>query len=135
MPKKQWVYVGAKAGNKPSPTEKEAITVACEKLISGFLIPKFLPEIRPTQFNYGVAIFGKWHGNMYRFITRYRSDHPNSIALEFDAPFTRLEYVNKDCFDLSYMRHTGQWYRLFERLSLTDALETIEKMEHFHPSL
>ena len=141
MSEKRWTYTGAKArkakarNNKSiPPSEKEVITAACENLIASFFIPKFLPEIRPTEFNYGIAIYGKWHGNSYRFITRYRSDSPNSITPEFDAPFTRLEYVSKDCFGLSYMRHTGQWHRLFERLSLAEALESIETMIHFHPS-
>ena len=59
--------------------EKRVITAECEKLIASVLIPRFLPEIRPTEFNYPIAIYGKWHGNKYRFITRFRSDHPNSI--------------------------------------------------------
>lgn len=134
MAKGGWVYVGAKNGNKPSPNEKAKITAACENLINTFFIPRFLPEIRPTQYNYPVAIFGKWHRNAYRFITKYRSDHPDTTEPEFDAPFTRLEFVNIDCFDLSYMRHTGEWVHMFQRLSLTEAFDTIKEMEHFHPS-
>jgi len=74
----RWVYVGGRAGNKPPPAEKVAITAACEKFITEVLRPRFLPEIRPTEFNYAVAIYGKWRGNKYRFITRYRSDDPRS---------------------------------------------------------
>lgn len=140
MSKKRWAYTGAKArkakartSNGIPPSEKQAITTACESLINNFFIPKFLPEIRPTEYNYGIAIYGKWHGNSYRFITRYHSDSSNSITPEFDAPFTRLEYVSKDCFDLSYMRHTGQWHRLFEHQSLAEALGSIEAMIYFHP--
>ena len=135
MAEKRWVYIGAKGGKKPTPSEKDTITAACDDLIDNFFIPKFLPEIRPdTRYNYLVAIFGKWHGNTYRFITKYKSDGPNSIKPEFDAPFTRLEYTGKDSFDLSYMRHTGQWVRLFERLSLAEAVKTIKEMIHFHPT-
>jgi hypothetical protein len=47
---------------------------------SGFIAevvrPRFVPEMRPTAFNFLVAIVGKWRGNKYRFITRYRSDDP-----------------------------------------------------------
>src|SRR5262249_32303350 len=43
-------------------------------------------------------------------ITRYRSDQPDSFTCEFEAPFARLEYVSRDRFDLSYHRHTGEWY-------------------------
>src|SRR5665811_2172119 len=77
MTRGQWVYVGARGGGgKLSVAEKLVITAECEKLIASVLIPQFLPEIRPTEFNYPIAIYGKWHGNKYRFITRFRSDHP-----------------------------------------------------------
>lgn len=128
-----WVYVGGHTGNKPSPTEKAAITMACEKFIAKGLTPRFLPEIRATEFNYPVVIYGKWHGNKYRFLTRYRSDDPGSYAPEFDAPFARLDYVSRDCFDLSWHRHTGEWFCVFERLSLAEALHLIESEPYFVP--
>jgi hypothetical protein len=110
-----------------------AIIAACEKFIAEVLRPRFLPEIRPTAFNYPVAIDGKWHGNKYRFITRYRSDDPRSYEPEFEAPFARLEYVSRDCFDLSWHRHTGEWFCLFQRQSLAEALHLIESEPHFEP--
>jgi hypothetical protein len=73
-----------------------AITAACQRLIAAVLLPKYLPQITPTEFNYPVAIYGKWHGNKYRFITRYRSDQPVSFTPEFEAPFARLEYLSPD---------------------------------------
>ena len=134
MARRAWVYVGGRAGNKPSPAEKAAITAACERLIAEVLRPRFLPQIRPSaMFNYPVAIDGKWHGNRYRFFTRYRCDDPNSLATEFDAPFARLDYVSRDCFDLLWHRHTGEWLRMFERLSLTEALHQIASEPFFQP--
>ena len=56
-----------------SAAEKSAVTSACQNLIDGFLKPRFLPTIRPTQFNYPIDILGKWHGTKYRFMQRYRS--------------------------------------------------------------
>jgi hypothetical protein len=129
-----WTYVGSRVGNKPSPVEKAAITAACERLIAEVLQPRFLPEVRPSaMFNYPVAIQGKWHGNKYRFFTRYRSDDPASLAAEFDAPFARLDYVSRDCFDLLWHRHTGEWHRVAERLSLTEALHRIASEPYFQP--
>jgi hypothetical protein len=134
MTRGQWVYAGARGGGgKLSVAEKLAITAECEKLIASVLIPRFLPKIRPTEFNYPIAIYGKWHGNKYRFITRFRSDHPNSIRPEFEAPVARLEYVGRDRFDVSYYRHTGEWFRLLEALSLTEALDMLQRDGHFHP--
>jgi hypothetical protein len=133
MPKGQWMYVGARAGNKPKPDEKAAISAACERLIDEVLLPRYLPQIEPTEFNYPIAIYGKWHGNYYRFITRYRSDRAESVVPEFEAPFARLEFVSRDCFDLSYHRHTGEWIRLFQQLTLAEALAEIAAGNFFHP--
>ena len=129
-----WTYVGGRAGNKPPPAEQAAITAACETLVAEALRPRFLPEIRRSAaFNYPVVIGGKWHGNKYRFFTRYRSDDPASLAAEFDAPFARLDYVSRDCFDLLWHRHTGEWFRVFERLSLMEALHRIASEPYFQP--
>jgi len=109
MVRRAWVYVGGRAGNKPSPAEKAATIAACERLITEELRPRFLPKIRPSsRFNYPIAINGKWHGKKYRFYTRYRSDDPDSLEPEFDAPFARLDYVSRDCFDVMWHRHTGE---------------------------
>jgi hypothetical protein len=107
--------------------------VACEKFIGEVLMPRFLPEIRPTEFNYPVALYGKWHGNKYRFLTRYRSDDRRSVAPEFDAPFVRLDYVSRDLFDLCWHRRTGEWIGISERLSLAQALHLIETEPYFMP--
>lgn len=134
MAKRVWMYVGNRAGNKPSPAEKAAITAACERLIAEQLRTRFLPEIRPsTTFNYPVAIEGKWLGNKYRFFTRYRSDDPTSLKTEFDAPFARLDYASRDCFYLMWHRHTGEWHCVGERLSLADALDRIASEPYFQP--
>src|SRR3954454_334548 len=45
-----------------SEAEKVAVTAACQRLIDEVLKPRFLPVIRPTQFNYPVDIHGKWRG-------------------------------------------------------------------------
>src|SRR6266851_2625133 len=48
--------------------EKAAIAAICERFIAETLKPRFLPEIRPTQFNYPVDIFGQWRGSKYSFV-------------------------------------------------------------------
>jgi hypothetical protein len=135
MAKRAWVYVGRRAASKPPPPgEKATITAACETFIAAVLKPRFLPEIRPSDHvSYPVAICGKWHGNKYRFITRYRSDRPDSVQGEFEAPFARLDYVSRDCLDLYWHRHTGQWLCMFERQSLQEAFESMLSLPHFAP--
>ena len=133
MGRKQWVYAGARAGNKPTAGEKLAITAACERLIADVLKPRYLPEIKPTKFNYPIAIYGKWHGNKYRFITRYRSDGEDAIEPEFEAPFARIDVVARDRFDLFYHRHTGEWFCLYQAVTLDEALRLIGEGAHFQP--
>jgi hypothetical protein len=45
----------------------------------------------------------------------------------------RLEYVSRDRFDLSYHRHTGEWYCLYQRITLNEALALIADGMHFQP--
>ena len=111
----------------------------CERFIAEVLKPKCLPAIVPTEFNYPVDIFGKWRGNKYSFITRYRSGHPDDAGEEFDQGFTRLDHL-EECltatqFDVMWHRHTGQWWRLHSSVTLEDALRLIETNGILHPPL
>ncbi len=116
-----------------SELEKAHVTAACQRFIDAVLKPRFLPAIRPTDFNYPVDIGGKWLGNRYRFIQRYRSGFPETLGEEFDAPFTRLDWVSRDRFDIQWHRHTGAWFRLYRGRSLAEALKIIETDGHLHP--
>ncbi len=68
-----------------SAAENSVVTSACQHLIDDFLKPRFLPAIRPTQFNFPVDILGKWHGTKYRFIQRYRSGFPENNGDAMDV--------------------------------------------------
>ena len=124
---------GRPASASPPPQVKAAITSACESLIEEVLKPRFLPEVRPRMLNYPIDICGKWHGNKYRFIQRYHSGLEHEETFEFDAPFTRLDYVGPDCFDLSYFRHTQRWFCLYRSLSFKEALDELIRDELLHP--
>jgi hypothetical protein len=120
-----------------STEEKAAIATACERFIGATLKPRFLPEVRPTPFNYPVDIFGKWRGSKYSFITRYRSGFPDNAGEEFDAAFTRLDHV-EEClaeirFDVMWHRHTGQWWCLHSSVTLEEALSLIETEPWLQP--
>ena len=58
-PKRQRVWMMAKT---LGPQEKAAIGATCDRFISAVSKPKFLPEIKPTEFNYPIDILGKWRG-------------------------------------------------------------------------
>ena len=125
MAQRQWVRV-----KELSKEEKAAIAATCERFIADVLKPRFLAEIRPTQFNYPVDVFGKWRGSKYSFIQRYRSGFSENLGEEFDAPFTRLDHleeiVQEIRFDVMWHRHTGQWWRLHQSVTLDEALLLIE---------
>jgi len=131
MQQRQWTPVRSRGAL--SQTEKAAVTAACQRLIEEVLKPRFLPVIRPTEFNYPVDICGKWHGTRYRFIQRYRSGFPENLGEEFDAPFARLDWISPGRFDLQWHRHTGEWFCLHRGLSLTEALNTIIADALLHP--
>lgn len=118
---------------RPSDAEKAVIIARCQGFITILLKPRFLPAIRPMPFNYPVDILGKWQGARYRFVQRYRSGFPENLGEEFDAPFTRLDWIGPDRFDLYWHRHTGAWFRLHQDLTLDAALKTIESDGHLHP--
>jgi hypothetical protein len=133
MTRGRGTYRGGRAGRTPPESEKRTISESCQAFIEQVLKPRFLPEIRPTEFNYPVDIYGKWHGGKYRFIQRFRSDLEDALEPEFDSPFARLEYVSRDRFDLSYFRHTGKWWTVYRGVSLAEALSLFETEGIFHP--
>ena len=113
--------------------EEKATTAArCECLIAEKLKPRFVPEIRPTEFNYPVDMFGQWRGNKYSFIVRFRSGWPDNAGEEFNAAYARLDHVEERLdetrFDVMWHRHTGQWWRLHAAVTFGDALRHIEQM-------
>jgi hypothetical protein len=117
--------------------ERAAIAATCERFIVEILKPRFLPDVRPTSFNYPVDIFGKWRGSKYSFVIRYRSGFPDNTGEEFNAPFTRLDHV-EDCltetrFDVLWRRHTGQWWRSQALVTLEEALRLIETEPFLQP--
>lgn len=57
---RQWVWVKLLGSD-----DKAVIAASCERFIADVLKPRFLPEIRPTDWNYPVDIFGKWRGSKY----------------------------------------------------------------------
>ena len=131
MRQRQWVRTGRSGGL--SEDEKVTIGAACQRLIDEVLKPRFLPAIRPTEFNYPIDIYGKWHGTRYRFIQRYRSGFPDNRNEEFESAFARLDWVGRDRFDVQWHRHTGAWHCLYRNLSLTEALSAIETDGILHP--
>ena len=117
----------------PDEVEKRAIVGACETFIRDVLKPRFLPEIRPTEWNYVIDIHGAWVAGRYRFVQRYRSGMEHNLGEEFDAPFARIDRMGVDNFDIYWMRHTQKWWRLYISKTLVEALRILETDGILHP--
>jgi hypothetical protein len=134
MAGKAWRWSSRRRAPVVPEHEKQMVIAACDRFIHEVLQPRFLPEIVPTELNYPVGIYGKWHGSRFRFVQRFRSGRADAAGSEFDAPFARIEWVAPGLFDLSYYRHTGEWQKIFERVSLNEALHLIETDTFLQPS-
>jgi hypothetical protein len=134
MARRQWIRA-----KMLGTEEKAAIGARCERFIAEVLKPRFLPEVRPTAFNYPVDIVGKWRASKYSFITRFRSGFRENRGEEFDAPFTRLDHayelVAEVRFDVMWCRHTGRWWRLYAAVELDEALRLIETDLNLQPPI
>jgi hypothetical protein len=123
-PKVQWIWA-----KTLTPEAKADIAAKCERFIEEVLKPKFLPEIKPTQWNYPVGISGKWRGSKYSFIVRWRSGFPQNAGEEFENGFVRLDHSPGGAefqFDVMWHRHTGQWWPVYHAVTLEEALHAIE---------
>jgi hypothetical protein len=115
--------------------------VACEAFLHDVLKPRFLPEIKPTAWNYVIDIHGAWAAGRYRFMQRYRSGMEHVHGEEFDAPFARIDRMARDAFDIYRMLHTETWWRLHSGVTLVEALHILEtdamrsgRCRHWHGS-
>lgn len=130
---KQWIRNDAPRPDTIDDLEKATIIAACETLVRDVLKPRFLPEIKPTEWNYVIDIRGAWMAGRYRFMQRYRSGMAHNSGEEFDAPFARIDRMERDRFDIYWMRHTGKWWRLHTDVTLAEALHILETDGILHP--
>jgi hypothetical protein len=117
----------------PENVKKEVETKAIE-LVDSFLKPKYIKST-PTDelFNDLVDIYAHWYRNYFYFYAKYRYHIPNAISQFLETKFARLEYAGNDRFNLSYMRHTGQWLEIYTGLSVDECLAAVKDDSHFLP--
>lgn len=113
---------------------KSEVEKSAQELIEKVLKPEHIkPPRKGFQFNYVVDIFTKWHQSYFYFCAKYCSPGPNAISPDFETKFARMEYVGGRRFNLSFMRHTGEWIELYPNLSLDECLATIQEGGFFTP--
>lgn len=116
------------------PTLKADVEQKAQVLVEKFLKPTYIQQ-PPTEqrFNYLIDIWTKWYRGYFYFCSTYASPGPNALSPSFEGRFARLEYVGNRHFNVSYMRHTGQWWEIFTNLTIDECIETIRNEPHFHP--
>jgi hypothetical protein len=132
---KRWVYSPPKPA-KPSVPEavKAEVEAKARELIDTVLKPQHVkPTPEDERFNYLIDIGGKWHRSYFYFFSTYACPGPNALSPTFESKFARLEYLGTGKFNLSFMRHTGQWVELFTGCSLDECLKTIQEDPWFQP--
>ncbi len=132
---KSWIYSPPKMAKPQVPdTVKTRVKIKASELIDSVLKPEHVkPPPEDNSFNYIVDIYAKWYRNYFYFCAKYRCPDPNCISEFFEERFARLEYVENDCFNLSYMRHTENWWEIYTGLSLDECLSAIKDEPHFMP--
>jgi hypothetical protein len=137
MPRKGWTWVySPKSLPKPKVPDdlKGEVLSQANDLIGESLKPNFIKKPpKNWRWNYIIDIHAKWHHSFFYFIATFGSPSPKAITPTFEAPFTRLEYVGKRRFNMAYMRHTGKWWEVYQRLSLGQCLKTIQEEIVFQP--
>jgi hypothetical protein len=133
--RKMWVFSPPKRSKPKVPDLIKAnVETKANELIETVLKPNHIkPSFRDERFNYIVDIYSKWYRNYYYFCAKYACPGPNAISPFFEARFARMEYVGNERFNLSYMRHTGQWWEIYTELSLVKCFDAIRDEPHFLP--
>jgi hypothetical protein len=127
--KKSWQFTAPKKSipSVPSST-KSFLKEKADKLIDYVLKPTYVKPI-PTigDYNYIADIHSKWYRNYFYFCATYNCPSPNAISPSFEAKFARMEYIADNKFNLAYMRHTEQWFEVFQDISMDECLKLIEE--------
>jgi hypothetical protein len=115
-------------------TLKEQATVQVGKLVETVLKPKFIqrPPKKP-RFNYIIDMAAKWHGSSLFIVSTYACPGPNAVSPTFEIKFARMEFLGNAKFSLAFRRHNDKWAVLYERLSLDECLDAIQKDFWFQP--
>jgi hypothetical protein len=132
---KGWFFPPQKPPKHKVPENvKIEVEMKAKELVDLFLKPKYIKSM-PTDelFKDLVDIYANWYRNYFYFYSKYRSLSPNAISPFLETKFARLEYAGNDLFNLSYMRHTGQWLEIYTGIYVDECLAAVKDDSHFLP--
>ena len=133
--RKTWLYSPQKPSALKVPASAKAdVQRKADQLIETILKPQHIkPPRKDNDFNYIVDIYAKWYRHYFYFCAKYCSPGPNAISPFFETKFARMEYIGTNQFNLSSMRHTGEWIAVYPNLSLDQCLTAIRDDPLFQP--
>ena len=133
--RKAWMFSPEKKPKSSLPgTVKDEVNTKAKELIETVLKPTHVePPPEGQQLNYITDITFKWLGSKCYFISTYACPGPNALAPTFESKFAKMEYVGNGKFDLSFMRHTGQWVPLYEGQTVDECMTAIQDDAWFVP--
>ncbi len=137
MPRKKKTWMPAAPGRtNPQVPDSVGLTLRekANEIIEKVIKPKYIkPPPTDNDFHYLVDIYSKWYRHYFYFCAKYNCPSPNAIVPSFETKFARLEYVGNERFNLSYMRHTDQWWELYQELTMLECIKSIAEEPHFIP--
>ena len=130
-----WVNSGSRTNVlKPSQNDKDFILNYFQPLIEEFKL-NCIKKNPNREFNYLVDIYSKWTSNYFYICEKYKSERANRLEDEFEVKLLRLKYLDKNLYELSYFRHTGQWQTILPvGLTCKECKEMILANPLFHPN-
>ena len=127
-----WVSSGKKSQvTLPSQIDKIEIQEYFQPFIENFKI-NCIKKNPNKEFNYLIDIYSKWNKNYFYICEKYKSERKNRLKDEFEVNLVRLKFLEKNLFELSYLRHTGQWQTI---LPIPLTLKECKKMTTSNPVL
>lgn len=126
--KKTWVYSSPRKPKPKVPDEiRQALQEKGDVIVEKIFKSEYLKPV-PEQLtiNHLIDFYTKWYQNYFYFCSKYKCP-PEAYSSSFESKFARIEYIGNNKFELSYMRHTGQWGHL-ETGTMDDCLKSISTM-------
>ena len=112
--------------SKVSADQKAAIKERADTEIVPTLRERYIkPPPDEAQFNYIEAVDTKWYRHYFYFFATYCVPSQNALFPSFESNIARLEYLEKDLFNISYQRHNDQWMTIYSRISLDECFEAV----------
>ena len=135
MARKIWGKIPYKPDKEKIPDSiKSEITNKALEFVDKRLKPLHIiknPTVYNTNFVADITV--KWFRNYFYFTAIYELPESDISSKQYERKFARIEYVDEKSYNLSFFRHTDQWWEMYQKTSIENCFKTIESEEIFFP--